>query len=314
MRTFLLFLFFTSTAGASLHPVFERTLPRENQAIATLKRLSSANAEPAQVVCARVEFRVSENLPPRLRQGFFSRKQKAPALLRFQEWGATLSAEIAVMTGPDSPTPDTRLDFRFTTATDALTKDVVELAIRQQKEAEGFWTAGRTFGLEEVLRLAPRRMPAAPPHAAYQKLTYHGELPYRLGPMEAVKYRLKPCAWNPALAPGEAPGARARELRRHLSEDSVPACFVLEGQLLEAATMTGPDGRKHAPREWVENLDWRWPETQAPFVTLAEIVVKPGVLPHSECREFEMDPERHSTLDHRGLGSVARARRALGNR
>lgn len=313
MRAFVLSLLFTLPAGASLHPVFERVLPREDLARATLKRLSP-KTDPAQVVCARVEFRVSEELPPRLRQGFFSRKQKAPALLRFQDFGPKLTAEIAVMTGPDSPTPDTRLDFRFSTDSEVGAKDVVELAIRRQKEIEGFWSTGRTFGIEEVLRLGPERAAIPAPPAAYQKLSYYGEHPYRLGPMEAVRYRLRPCAWNPALAPGDAPGARARELRRHLTEDSVPACFWLEGQVLEAATMTTTDGRKHAPREWVENLDWRWPEAQAPFVTLAEVVVKPGVLAHTECRDFEMDPERHSTLDHRGLGSLARSRRQLGNR
>lgn len=310
----LVLLLFPVVAAASPHPVFERERPREERALATLKRLGPPPAPaPAQIVCARVEFTVRGELPPRLAQGFFSRRQKAPALLRFQDLGpAGLSAELAVMTGADSPTPDMRLDFRLSSHPLPPANDVVELAIRRQRDAEGLWAAGAGFGLEEVLRLPPPPTPARPTGAPYQKSVYHGELPYRLGPLEAVRYRLRPCAWNPALAPGDAPGALAREFRRHLSEDSVPACFELEAQVLEAGEMRAPHGRRATPRDWIENAAWPWPEAEAPFRTLADVRVKPGVLPFAECRDFAMNPDLHSTPDHRALGSLARARRHLG--
>lgn len=294
-----------------LHPVYERLRPQETRALETLEQMRPEKLEIRQVVCARAEVSVHGALPARYSHGLFSRAGRAPVLLRFQEIRGTESeAEIAVMTNEQSPLPDTRLDFWFSSRERPRDNDVVDQAARELSVRAGRLSAGLRFGLEVVLGLAGRQDEDSAAPVPYQRTTYHSQLAARLGPQEAVKYRLRPCLWNPALPLDNAPETRAREMKRHLREDSVPSCFEWQAQLLNAQSMLAPTGRKVAAHEWVENARWIWPSSTAPWTTVATVTLKPGILINDQaCRDFQMEPLIHSSREHAGLGSLARARK-----
>lgn len=309
-------------ALAALHPAFEKTLHLEEQALETLRRLKRPDNQGAAIQCVRVEteifsIKTSVTLPEairlRLGVGFFRRAQKLPALLRFRDLGtAGLRAELAVMTGENSPSPNGRMDFAFQNSPVRFENDVITATAALQLKREGFLKTSLGFGLENLVRAQRLKSEISPATMAYQKTTFYSGLPYRLGAFEAVKYRLQPCDWNPSEKLGSGPEAAARELRRHVQTDSVMSCFDFQVQLLEVETMRTVNGKAMAAREWIENADLLWPESGAPFYDVGRLTVKAqDLIDPLACLDFGFNPERNTTSEHRGLGSLQRAKQYL---
>jgi hypothetical protein len=90
-----------------------------------------------------------------------------------------------------------------------------------------------------------------------------------------VKYSATPSTDNPAHALQRTnPNALQDELTRHLEEDTKMSSFDFALQFLDTARMTYWGSRRDSDF-WIENASVEWPETQAPFQTVARLTLLP---------------------------------------
>ena len=73
----------------------------------------------------------------------------------------------------------------------------------------------------------------------YQQLRYGGNVPFRHGPVDVVKYSAIPSAENPARDPQKKnPNGLQDELVRHVQEDGKMSTFDFGVQFLDVDRMT----------------------------------------------------------------------------
>ncbi|HEX4684376.1 MAG TPA: di-heme-cytochrome C peroxidase, partial [Gemmatimonadaceae bacterium] len=147
------------------------------------------------------------------------------------------------------------------------------------------------------------------PIRAYQQLRYFSCVPFRNGPNEAVKYSLTASPQNPAPDLGTL---RKQDMLgdalRRAEPKTAPSVFDFGIQLLDADRMRR-FWRKRDVIYWVENASAEWPERQAPFHTIARLVVNhERVVSDDENSSFYIDVTEHSCAASRPLGSLNRAR------
>lgn len=149
------------------------------------------------------------------------------------------------------------------------------------------------------------RQPVRP----YQQLRYWSGTPFRNGPREIVKYS----AW-PAAASSDCtlerrnPNALRAELIRHLNEDAAMSSFDFGLQLLDVQRMTH-QGRHRDADFWIENAAVEWPETQAPFHTVARLTLIPrSQLGADACDGVHINVSKNTLADLAPVGSVNRVR------
>jgi hypothetical protein len=143
----------------------------------------------------------------------------------------------------------------------------------------------------------------------YQHLRYWSNVPFRHGPADVVKYSATPSTANPARPlQKHNPNALQRELIRHLTEDAKMSSFDFALQFLGTGQMTYW-GRRRDAAFWIENASVEWPETQAPFHTVARLTLLPkSQLSEHASESVYFDVTGHSTPDTAPLGSINRAR------
>ena len=158
---------------------------------------------------------------------------------------------------------------------------------------------------------------------AYRLETYWSGKAHQLGVGGVpVKYVARPCNRNGTYVPTKAVEFADRsedflqkELTRHLNHPLAgepPACFDFYLQPLQAATMTGPDGRA-LPEEqhwrWVEDTTLEWKEAEAKPFRVGRITLRGPVLPAEVCDDPAnfINSAINTLPEHAGLGRISRA-------
>jgi mono/diheme cytochrome c family protein len=142
----------------------------------------------------------------------------------------------------------------------------------------------------------------------YQLVRYWSTVPFRNGPLEAVKFSATPSESNPANELQDGPDAMRNELIRHLNEDEKMSSFDFAIQPLDTDRMTRWGFRRQASF-WVENANVEWKESQAPFHVVARLtLVAKSAMEVAACEPRYIDVTNHATADSQPLGSVNRAR------
>ncbi len=142
----------------------------------------------------------------------------------------------------------------------------------------------------------------------YQLVRYWSTVPFRNGPLEAVKFSAIPREGNPAYALQDEPDAMRDELIRHLNEDQKMSSFDFAIQLLDTNKMTRW-GFRRAASFWVENASVEWKESQSPFHVVARVtLIAKSAMEIADCESKYIDVTNHSSAASQPLGSINRAR------
>jgi hypothetical protein len=97
-------------------------------------------------------------------------------------------------------------------------------------------------------------------------------------------------------------------LSRHLNEDSRISSFDFGLQFLDADRMTYW-GKRQDANFWIENASVEWNEAEAPFHTVARLILQPKSQLHMDAAEAAyFDVTGNSMPDSTPVGSINRAR------
>jgi catalase len=327
---------------------FERNLESEPALIAEITekmRLVQANAAARQKravargthakgVCARAKFEVFDvsvgrgpALGERLAKGIYAKPEIYPAIVRFangdpnvnSDFKADLralsfSVELVPSGGAAAGANVSRQDYSMQNATTFIVNDARAFiafakVLSASSPAKGSLSLPWQEKLLFVRTLAIALRQAHQPVKPYQQLRYWSQVPFRHGPTDVVKYSATPSANNPARAVQKKnPDALQDELLRHLKEDTKMSSFDFALQFLNTERMTYWGKRRDADF-WIENASVEWPETQAPFHTVARLSLLPkSQLPSDESESVYFDVTGNSLPDSTPLGSINRTR------
>ena len=283
-------------------------------------------------MCLNGELEVSDlsglspEIAARLRKGMFSLPGSYPTLVRFANAAGSIQADqakdVRAVSFQVHGIPSTisnsqgRMDFAMNDSSTFPLNDSKVFADLMVIEKEGKFAGGMKVGVDGLKGVAKALyigfLQQRAPYSTFQKMTYWCDVPFALGESEAVKYSLVPCEKNKDKDVGEFahdPNAMFNELRRTLKEDET--CFYFRVQLLEAAKMHDSDGQQHSEQEWVESAAMEWSEKEAPFYTVGKLKLAGGEALSSEiCEQQKIDVITNNNNNHRGLGSINRARTA----
>lgn len=334
-------LSFHAYARVPINPQFEQMMDGEEDYIKQIADAFSKIQEKQKAeggkalrgthskgICAAAEFKVldlkstlPEDQAKKLAIGFFSQPGSYPAMIRFANAASKIDSDqvpdvraisIAVQTPPALTNPQGRMDFAMNNATtfpinDAhVFADVMKFALDGGKAVFEMWpwesqAALNAVNLGELQKTAPT--------VPYQKMTYWSDVAFALGDDQAVKYEVLPCAENPSQKLTADPDTLSTELARHVNEDATMSCFKFGIQILDSGKLRDGLGQKHDDHFWVENANVEWSEDQIPFIPVAEIhLVAKSIFPQAVCDSGKIDVIGNNTGNHRGMGSINRAR------
>ena len=285
----------------------------------------------AKGVCVRAVFEVLDvaqgrdrALATRLAKGVYARPGSYPATVRFSNSdpkmnddsrpdvrGLAFSAELAPH---GSGAASARQDYSLQSAPTLPFNDVHALVVFARvfgAPSETIALASMPFRDQLVFArsmigvMRQKRQPVRP----YQQLRYWSAVPFRHGSEDVVKYSALPAAANSAR-PLERRNSNALrdELIRHLNEESTLSSFDFALQFLDTDHMTY-QGKCRDANFWVENAAIEWPETQAPFHTVARLTLLPkSELCSEACDAAFIDVAGNTTADGAPVGDVNRVR------
>jgi hypothetical protein len=226
----------------------------------------------------------------------------------------SFSVELAPSRGAAAGANVSRQDYSMQNATTFIVNDARAFlafakVLSASSPAKGVlslpWKEKLIFARILAIALRQAHQPVKP----YQQLRYWSQVPFRHGPTDVVKYSATPSANNPARAVQKKnPDALQDELLRHLKEDTKMSSFDFALQFLNTERMTYWGKRRDADF-WIENASVEWPETQAPFHTVARLSLLPkSQLPSDESESVYFDVTGNSLPDSTPLGSINRTR------
>lgn len=327
----------TQTSQAyELNPHFEQALKSEAQDLQRIRSgilyLQEQQAKEsghvlrgthAKGICAKGELNVLDLDPSSpLKQGLFSTPGHYLTTLRFANAAGKIQADQepdvrAVSLRVQAPValsnPQGQIDFAMNNAPTFPINDAHVFGSLMVLAKEGVLSGAFELGFRDTW-LAKQAVSLGaeqqtPAKVAYQKMNYWSDVPFALGPNQAVKYKLAPCAKNLAENLTSDPDTLSLELKRHLHADSPMSCFDLQVQVLNESAMTDAAGKNQSAVAWVENSTWEWSESQAPFTTVAQLtLMKDSDLTAADCEALRIDVTKNTSEIHHGLGSINRAR------
>jgi hypothetical protein len=174
--------------------------------------------------------------------------------------------------------------------------------------AAGLWSLPFQDRLRVLRILALAQVQAHQKIKPYQQLHYGSNVPFRHGPIEAVKYLVIPHRKNPAHALRRSnANALQDELLRHLNEDETMSSFEFAVQFLDIETMTYWGKRQNA-NFWTENASVEWKKAEALFHTVARLTLLPkSQFPQAVADRMFFDVTANTTPDSAPLGTMNRA-------
>ena len=138
-------------------------------------------------------------------------------------------------------------------------------------------------------------------HSCHLDIPYWSATPYLFGSGRAVKYIVRPRSNRTSPMPSPLTDNYLSEaLRKHLDAADATFDFLVQFQV-------------DADRMPIEDATVEWKEEDSPYVAVASIRIPRQQIAAPEtaaCEESAFDPW-HSLVEHRPLGSLNRARRAI---
>lgn len=265
------------------------------------------------------ELEVLPHLPPAARQGLFAEAGRHPAWVRLSNGGPDrkpdhrsdirgFSIKVQGLSGPGALGGEAdcqdfllidRPNFGFPTAEEFVGTVLSAVKGPGPLVKHLMRRYGLMGGLRWLRRLSQSRKK---PFSGFTSESFHSAAPIACGPY-AAKVRLTPLQPAPASAAQGAPDW-AGEVRSRLAGG--PLVFALELQFFVSEEETP-----------IEDASKTWPESVAPFVTVARLSIPPQDLDAPAGRALAeaieaaaFDPWR-ALAAHRPLGDVMRARKVV---
>jgi hypothetical protein len=263
----------------------------------------------------RGEFTVLPGLPGRLRHGLFAEPRTYPAWVRFSGPGpyappdledyGQCSVAIKVM---GVPGPKLMEDEQFTqdlimvSPASFVTPDILENAkLQQWVRAKAPLAYAINPGDSHLIHLF-MQMLYSPMHANPLEVQYYSNVPFLLGPGQAVQYSLKP------RSPGRTKIPR-RPAENYLRDAMIRTLDAGEWTFeFMVQVQTDPF------RMPIENASVKWPEGMSPYIPVARLRLPAQRFDSDEQLAFA-DVLRynpwHCLAEHKPLGNSNRARRQM---
>jgi hypothetical protein len=317
---------------AEIEEIIEKSLLLQAKAAAQQHRAIGRGTH-VKGVCARAQFEVldvtvgrDDGLGMRLAKGMFAEPGVYPAIVRFgnadprknSDFKAdvrSLSFSVDLAQGTTASEAHAgRQDFSLqNTKTLPINDASAFLALSKMLTASNPAAAMWSLPFKDKLRVL-RTLTLVQPQMhqtikPYQQLRYESNVPFRHGPIDAVKYSATPSPDNPARPLQRSnPNGLQDELIRHVQEDSKMSSFDFGVQFLDAGSMTYW-GKHRDANFWIENASIDWNEADAPFHTIARLTLLPeSHLQPDAADAVYFDVTGNSTPDSTPLGSINRAR------
>ncbi len=258
--------------------------------------------------CVNAEFIVPADLPSALRVGLFAAPGTYPAFIRFANASSAtdrekdvrgMSISIAGVRGENLTPGSTSQDFVLNSHPVMVAPDT--------KEFMAFLEANEAGGLRRILyfashpALARIGLAARGNPSCHLDIPYWSTTPYLFGAGRAVKYVARPAADRSSPMPSPLSDTYLGDaLRTRLDTADARFEFLVQFQ-------TDP------ARMPIEDATVEWKEAESPYVAVASIriprqqIAAPGT---GSCEEVAFNPW-HSLAEHRPLGNLNRARRAI---
>ena len=267
-------------------------------------------------------------LAARLAQGMFRRPGIYPATVRFGNSDSSVKSDfkpdvrslsfsvdltragtVASGVGAD------RQDFSQQNAPNLPINDApaflaIMTVLTASNQLAALWRLSFKDKLRVVRTLALAQLQTHQRIRPYQHLRYWSTVPFRHGSADVVMYSSIPWADNPArpLQRSNSNGLQD-ELLRHVKEDTRMSGFDFGVQFLDADRMTYWGKRRDA-EFWIENASVKWNEAEAPFHTVARLMLLPkSHLDTAASAATYIDVTGNSTAASAPVGSINRARR-----
>jgi len=288
-------------------------------------------------VCARAVFEVFDlsqkftdpSLVKRLAHGIFARPGIYAATVRFANAASTIysdrkadlramsfSVELPPEHGVTAAVPPRYQDYSLQSNPAFPINDLHTFAVLMKVASAGsgknklktLWSLSVADTLRVLKAAATGILQEQGKLLPYQQKRYWSTVPFRNGPLEAVKFSAIPREENPAQPLRDEPDALRDELIRHLNEDEKMSSFDFGLQLLDTEAMTRWGFHRKASF-WVENAAVEWKEAQSPFHVVARLtLVAKSAMELEACEPQYIDVTQHATIDSQPLGSVNRGR------
>ena len=259
------------------------------------------------------EWRVADDLPEHLRVGLFRPGAVYPATVRLSNVSGAVQRDstpdfrgIAVRIVTDAPNVT---DFLATTGAVSHARDAHQymVAARATTGSRVMVVPKLLFGLGpvEMFRLLSRvRRGRGRPVSSMAAEQFWSRSAYKFGE-RAMRFTLTPAQGPPAGPPRQNADSFLREeFAERLKRGPVTYDFKVQFFVNEKTTS-------------IEDASVEWPETVAPFVSIAKLILPQQDLLSPERQEAEAAIERldfnpwHTTDELRPLGSINRARKRV---
>ena len=258
--------------------------------------------------CVEAEFVVPAGLPAALRVGLFAAPGSYRAFIRFANASSASDREKDVrgMSISVADVPGENLTSGATSQDFVLNSHPVMVA-PDTKTFMDFLEANEAGGLRRILYIAGHPtlarigLAARGQPSCHLDIPYWSTTPYLFGPGRAVKYIVTPRSTRTSEVPSPlTDDYLAEALRKHLESDDAEFDFLVQFQV-------------DAERMPIEDATVEWKEEDSPYVAVAHIriprqhVAAPGA---QSGEDLAFNPW-HSLIEHRPLGNMNRARRAI---
>lgn len=258
--------------------------------------------------CVHAEFIVPAELPEALRVGIFAAPGSYRAFIRFANASSATDREKDVR--GMSISIDGARGENLTpgvTAQDFVLNSHPVMVSPDTKSFMAFLEANEAGGLRRILYIATHPTVARIGLAARQQPSCHLDIPYwsttpyLFGPGRAVKYQARPSSGRASAMPSPLTDTYlADALRTRLTTAEASFDFLVQFQV-------------DAARTPIEDATVEWKESDAPWVPVARVRIPPQpVAPPGtgSCEDVVFNPW-HCLAEHRPLGNMNRARRAI---
>jgi hypothetical protein len=262
--------------------------------------------------CVKAQFQVLDNLSPELSQGIFSNNKTYQAWIRFSNGdghqqddnkgdGRGMAVKLMGVEGERLLTDDHEeqhtQDFIMINSPVFFVKNVHDYVTFQKAAGDGvlsvFWWITTHFneGGSNLAHFFLTRVKNP------LDIKYYSMVPYKMGPHQ-MKYAAKPCADSKFTNVSVGPDKLGENLAATLAQG--PACFDFKVQL-----RTDPDQMP------IEDPTQDWDQDISPYVNVAKITIAQQSPVMGEfCETLSYSPW-NSLSEHRPLGGISRARKAI---
>jgi hypothetical protein len=280
----------------------EASAERQRKTGGPVRRFNQGRA----TACVEAEFVVRGDLPGPHRVGLFAREGTYPAFIRFANASSAsdeekdvrgMSISVANVHGPNLTPGQTRQDFVLNSHPVMMAPDTREfLALLRANEAGGL---KRVMYFATHLKAAGIARASRQHHTCHLDIPYFSTTPYLFGPGRAVKYVVRPSSERRSRLPDPLAKDYLRgALQSHLDVSDATFDVMIQFHVDEATTP-------------IEDASVEWKEAEHRVARIRiprQRIDAPGR--DAACEGMAFNPW-HGLVDHRPLGGMNRARKAI---